>query len=161
MRDRAADNDLHGCALQLINKLGMDGTERKSTLRLAGSSKVWSSRWEMLKEINTMAPIIPLYQRQKRKVKRTAPRDDGASANAERGDAKPAAAPSVADRMREWEEAKRAKVEERLRRQRELEAAALAALRFKPKAILSQVEVPVCTPLSLGSRTPDLDSSQL
>ena len=41
-------------AKELYDKLGFDGTVRRSSFKLAGCSKVYASRTEMLRELNTV-----------------------------------------------------------------------------------------------------------
>mmetsp|Transcript_47352 Transcript_47352/g.148079 ORF Transcript_47352/g.148079 Transcript_47352/m.148079 type:complete len:749 (+) Transcript_47352:297-2543(+) len=44
---------------ELFSKLGMDGTQRKSSIKITGSKKVYESRTEMLRDLNTAIPQLP------------------------------------------------------------------------------------------------------
>ena len=43
----------------ICSKLGMDGTQRKSSIKITGSKKVYESRTEMLRDLNTAIPQLP------------------------------------------------------------------------------------------------------
>jgi len=119
-------------AKELYDKLGFDGTVRRSSFKLAGCSKVYASRTEMLRELNTCGvPSTDKLQKERlnklkqRKRQALLPAAAGAG-----GEGKPVA--SVIERLQEWEEKRKAKVLQRLQRQRELEEAELEAARAAP-----------------------------
>jgi hypothetical protein len=115
---------------ELYDKLGFDGTVRRATLKLAGCSKVYSSRTEMLKELNTTGiPSNDALQRKRlEKLRRrnrplSLPGDQGGE-----GGQEPADLPFM-ERQLQWEEKRRLKVAERLARKREKEEAEVEAAR--------------------------------
>ena len=119
-------------AKELYDKLGVDGTVRRSCLKLAGCSKVYSTRTEMLRELNTCGVPSADKLRQDRlnkfrQRKRQALQPPAVGAD---GEVKPLA--SVMERLQEWEAKRKFKLHQRLQRQRELEDAELQAARALP-----------------------------
>jgi hypothetical protein len=111
-------------AKQLYDKLGFEGTVKRSTLKLAGCPKVYSSRTEMLRELNTTG--LPTYESARRdrlkrlKTQRHRRPWSAAPADAsERGEGMGAAersegvavAVDLLDRFKAWEAKRKAKVE--------------------------------------------------
>ncbi|KAJ1484556.1 tubulin-tyrosine ligase family-domain-containing protein, partial [Baffinella frigidus] len=81
---------------ELYISLGLDGTRRKTAIKVVGFKKVFESRTEMLKEMNLMPPAPPPFSRPSamRLVKRATSEGRGGEM------------PQVVDRMREWADAK-------------------------------------------------------
>lgn len=106
---------------ELFDKLGFEGTAKRSSLKLAGCPKVYSSRTEMLRELNTIGlPTYESMRRQRIKSLRRRRPWSAATSNADGGEGgdgvcgKVAAAgvvPDFVERFKEWEAKRRAKVE--------------------------------------------------
>ena len=155
-------------AKELYDKLGVDGTVRRSCLKLAGCSKVYSTRTEMLRELNTCG--VPsadklrqdrLNKFRQRKRQALPPPAVGAD-----GEVKPLA--SVMERLQEWEEKRKLKLLQRLQHQRELEEAELQAARALPSFAKAKggkasdaIETAYAAPARKGTLTNDETQSLL
>jgi len=120
-------------AKEMYDKLGVDGTVRRTALKLAGCSKIFNSRTEMLRELNTTGiPSNDALRRKRlkglrRKIRPSPCEED----NGEGGCTVKAVGPvpSVVERLQEWDEKRKRKVLVRLERQRQMEEAQLDAAR--------------------------------
>uniref|UniRef100_A0A7S0EH49 Tubulin--tyrosine ligase-like protein 9 n=1 Tax=Hanusia phi TaxID=3032 RepID=A0A7S0EH49_9CRYP len=105
---------------EFISKLGMDGTQRKSSIKISGSSKVYESRTQMLRDLNTSTPQLPP------RFRFTEPSKSKSSSVKEIS--------SLIERLNKWEEERKAKLlEKKIKEEREPEAEQAA-----PKARLSR-----------------------
>jgi len=118
---------------ELYDTLGFEGTVKRSALKLAGCAKVYPSRTEMLRELNTTG--IPTHDALRRQKLQSLKRKTLARLREGKGDG-----PDVLERMREWQEKKKSKILEQLRRVRAEEEAEIDASRRRPRSSALRVE---------------------